>query len=359
MTSIGDKFSVSSNLTYTHTRSTFAQKGSNVNGIMFGLLRTPPSFDNSRGQFQIDRDNRRAFQNPDGTQRNYRPGTGYDNPYWSTWMNPATSTLNRINGYAMLSYKPLKWLEFRYRLGADSWTESRKQIFAINSSGGNSTGSITEQNARWLEINSDFFIEAQHQGKDNIGFRLLLGNNLNHRFSQFTRATGSGLTIPEFYNLKNADALTAAENQSTVRLAGLFADFTLDLKGILYLNFTGRNDWASTFGKNNNQFFYPSASLGFIFTEALGMEKNNFFPYGKLRASYALAGKEPGPYLLNTVFVGGGAGGGFITGVASPFLDQNFFTLSGTLGNADLQPERTTTLELGADLRFFKGHFSD
>ena len=161
---------------------------------------------------------------------------------------------------------------------------------------------------------------------------MLLGNNLNHRFSQFSRSIGTGLTIPEFYNLKNANALTAAENQSTIRLAGLFADFLLDIKGIFYLNLTGRNDWASTFGRNNNQFFYPSAGIGFVFTEAFGWNESNFLPYGKLRASYAMAGKEPGPYLLNTVFTGGAAGGGFITGVSSPFLDQSFFYFKRNIG---------------------------
>ena len=124
---------------------------------MLGLLRTPPSFDNSKELVSINLENRDAFMNEDGTQRNYRHGNGYDNPYWSSWMNPATSSLNRINGHILMSFRPLKWLEFRYRLGADSWEESRKQIFAINSSGGNSSGSITEQSARWFEVNSDFF----------------------------------------------------------------------------------------------------------------------------------------------------------------------------------------------------------
>ncbi|MDX2245140.1 MAG: SusC/RagA family TonB-linked outer membrane protein [Bacteroidia bacterium] len=352
---LNDKLTVSSSLTYTYTDMTSLQQGSNVNGIMLGLLRTPPSFDNSKGQETVDLDNRAAFMNANGRQRNYRAGGGYDNPYWTAWMNPTTGQVNRMNGYALLSYKPLSWLEFRYRLGADSWTDVRKSVYALYSAGGYASGRITEQTSRWFEVNSDFFIEATHRFTEDFGGRLMLGNNLNHRFSQTTRAVGAGLTIPEFYNLSNASTFTAAEGQSTIRLAGLFADLALDYKGMLYLNLSGRNDWASTFGENNNNFFYPSASLAFIFTEAFGLSKGTFLPFGKIRASYATAGKEPGPYLLNTVFVGGGAGSGFISGVAAPFLGQNLFTLDGTLGNPDLLPEQTTTLEFGIDLRFLSG----
>lgn len=352
---LNPKLSVNSSMTYTKTSITSIQQGSNVNGVMLGLMRTPPSFDNSLGQDVVDLDNRAAFQNENGRQRNYRAGGGYDNPYWTAWMNPTTSDVNRINGFAGLSYKPLDWLEFRYRLGADSWTDVRKNVFAINSAGGNASGNITEQTSRYFEVNSDFFVEATHRFTEDFGGRLMLGNNLNHRFAQTIRATGAGLTIPEFYNLSNASNFTASESQSTIRLAGLFADLNLDYKGMLYLNLTGRNDWASTFGENNNNFFYPSASLAFVFSEAFGLSKGTFLPFGKIRASYATAGKEPGPYLLNTVFVGGGAGGGFISGVSAPFLGQNLFTLSGTLGNPDLLPEQTSTLEFGLDLRFLSG----
>jgi TonB-linked SusC/RagA family outer membrane protein len=63
---------VSTNMSYSNSRANQIQQGSNTSGIMLGLLRTPPSFDNAQG-----------YEFPDGTQRTYRHGGGYDNPYWT------------------------------------------------------------------------------------------------------------------------------------------------------------------------------------------------------------------------------------------------------------------------------------
>jgi len=52
------------------------QKGYNWSGVMTGLLRPPPSFDNAAG-----------YELADGTQRSYRHGGGFDNPYWSVNKN--------------------------------------------------------------------------------------------------------------------------------------------------------------------------------------------------------------------------------------------------------------------------------
>lgn len=356
---LGKKLTANSSLTYTYTRQTAIQQGSNVNGVMLGLLRTSPSFDNSFGLSDITGENNTtAYLNPDGTQRNYRGGGGYDNPYWVSYQNPMDGTVNRINGYASVSYKPLEWLNVTYRLGADTWSEFRKQRFGINASGGNAPGKLVEQQSRYFEVNSDLFVTATKQFTQDFGATLLLGSNLNHRFSQTVFAEGTGLTIPGFFNLSNASNFRALEDQDTRRIAGLFGDLQLEYKRMLYLNLTARNDWASTFGNNQNNFFYPSASLGFVFTEALGLSDGSILPFGKLRVSYAEAGKEPDPYLLSTVFIGGTAGGGFITGVSAPFLGQNLFTQSGLLGNPNILPEQTSSIEVGLDLRFLNGRLN-
>jgi hypothetical protein len=50
---------------------------------------------------------------------------------------------------------------------------------------------------------------------------------------------------------------------------------------MVYLTLTGRNETSSTLPEENNTFFYPSASLGFVFTEALGLSSSKVLPYGK------------------------------------------------------------------------------
>jgi len=346
------KLRLSTNANYINSQTTSTQGGSNVNGVMLGLLRTPPSFDNSNGS--DDPTDPSAFILPDGTQRNYRLGGGYDNPYWTVNQNPLTSEVNRFIGNFTLSYKPVKWLDLMYRIGTDTYSDFRKQIFAIGSSGGNASGSVYENAIRRSEINSDIFITLSHQFSDDFSGSLLLGNNLNHRYFQNVYTQGTGLSIPDFYNISNAAAVNSSEAYSIVRLASLFADLRLEYKRMLYLNVTARNDWASTFAADNS-FIYPSASVGFVFTEAFGLSENKILPFGKIRMSYAIAGKEPPVYSSSTTYGGGFYGGGFIDFFQTPFLGVTNFTLSDVAGNNTLKPERTSALEVGADLRFFNG----
>ena len=46
--------------------------------------------------------------NADGSQRNYRAGGGYDNPYWTINMNPFTDQVNRLFGYTKFDCHQLK-----------------------------------------------------------------------------------------------------------------------------------------------------------------------------------------------------------------------------------------------------------
>ena len=98
---------------------------------MLGLLRTPISFDNSYGT--EDPTDPTAYIYADGTQRNYRGGGGYDNPYWTINQNPFNDDVNRMFGNAEIQYDPASWINITYRVGADFYSDRRKYVFAINS----------------------------------------------------------------------------------------------------------------------------------------------------------------------------------------------------------------------------------
>ncbi len=121
---------------------------------------------------------------------------------------------------------------------------------------------------------------------------------------------------------------------------------------MLFLNATGRFEQSSTLPKDDNVFFYPSASIGFVFTEALGMNNNRVLPFGKLRASIATVGNDAAEYSLNNVYNQGFAADGWTNGVSFPFNGVGGFTVGDIAGNPTIKPERTTSKEFGADLRF-------
>lgn len=131
----------------------------------------------------------------------------------------------------------------------------------------------------------------------------------------------------------------------------------VDYKNMLYLTLTGRNETSSTLPEQNHTFFYPSASLGFVFTDALGLASNPVFPYGKIRLNYAQVGKDPLPQSLQTYYVSTVAFDGFTTGITYPFNGVGGFsrgTITSVIGNPNLEPEKTNSYEVGVDLAFFR-----
>jgi hypothetical protein len=128
----------------------------------------------------------------------------------------------------------------------------------------------------------------------------------------------------------------------------------LAYKNMLYLNVTGRNDVVSTMPRDNRSFFYPSVSLGWIFTEMEAV-KNDFLTFGKVRASYAEVGQAGNYY--NSYFSTPLYGGGFSSGtpIIYPIGGVVAYTPNSTVYDPNLKPQNTISYEVGADLTFLKG----
>src|SRR5690606_41556747 len=108
---------------------------------------------------------------------------------------------------------------------------------------------------------------------------------------------------------------------------------------LLYVS--GRNDWSCTLPRDNWSYFYPSVGLGVVISDLLHSFPS-FFTFAKLRASYAEVGNDAAPFQLSRTasILSGGLNG--------------YLNISNTLPNELLMPERTSSVELGADLRFIK-----
>ena len=110
------------------------------------------------------------------------------------------------------------------------------------------------------------------------------------------------------------------------------------------LSVTGRVDGSSTLRQAIEPvYFYPSVTAGVIFSELFKLQ-NSWFDYGKIRGNWAKVGKDAPANLFNksykqwSTFPDGGFG-----------VDATLSTASPTL-----EPEMTTSWEIGADLRFFR-----
>ncbi|MEP6465743.1 MAG: SusC/RagA family TonB-linked outer membrane protein [Parafilimonas sp.] len=354
-----DKLSASASISYINSFNNKIQQGSHTSGLMLGLTRTTPTFDNSNG-LSDPANNPAAYTFPDGNQRTYRGTGGYDNPYWIINRDPYTSGVDRVYGVGQVNYQALSWLSLSYRLGGDVYTQSDKIAYDIHSTDF-PAGNIYLISYANRQFNSDFTINLKKQFSDDFGGSLIVGHNYFTNISNTHFTNGNGLVLQNFLDISNATAFSATEAKGVKRTMAFYADAEFNYKRMLYLSITGREEESSTLPPQNNRFFYPSASLGWVFTELEALQ-NNVLSYGKLRASFAQVGKDAPVYALTTPFVSpANFTDGFTTGITFPIggvAGSQISSLTTVVGNPNLKPENTYSYEGGFDLGFLKDRIS-
>ena len=300
----------------------------------------------------------RDFLKPDGTQQTYG---NTNNPFYTAYTNRYVSKVDHIIGNLNFTYNPLKWLTATYLLGMDEYGDARTAT-APGPSGiageipgaDNALGFIHQYQINYRQINSNFLLTLDHTWADKIQTTLRMGNDVLDRKTNITSTEGNNLDVYNLFNLGNAKQISTTQYIQNYRIIGAYGDLTIGYNNYLFLTATGRNDWTSSLEKNNRSFFYPSASLSYIFSQSMTMP--TWLTYGKLRASIASIGKDALPYSTSIVYGPGYTG-------PSPALTQPIngvigWSRSDAAGIATLKPEKTSTFEIGTDLSFFKDRLS-
>jgi TonB-linked SusC/RagA family outer membrane protein len=349
-----DKLSAFLSANYIYSGGDRIQRGSNIKGVMLGLLRTTPTFDNGNGlEGQEAADNPETYIRPNGAQRSYRAGV-YDNPYWTANKNPYRDNVNRMIGYAGMRYEILPWLAVQYRLGIDMYTDRRNWAEDINP--GRASGEVSQSFISSTDINSDLLLLVNTNFSPDWSFTGTFGHNYFSQQYINQGSDGTTLAAPDFYHISNATDIQSFEVVSARKLIGAYADMNLGFRDYLYFNITARNDWSTTLPAGNNTFQSWSASIGFAITELLEMQNNPIMSYAKLRLSYGSVGNDAPIYATQNYFNPAAASGdGFISAITFPAYGVNAFERDIQLGNNILVPERTTTLEIGGEFKFWNG----
>ncbi|MEJ5961478.1 SusC/RagA family TonB-linked outer membrane protein [Pedobacter immunditicola] len=293
------------------------------------------------------------YQVENGTMRSYGSTT---NPRYLAESQSFTDDVLRLIGSANASYQPLKWLNFNYRAGIDTYRDSRAMTAPgfqgligerlVEENGTDAfpgMGLVNNYNNNFRSINSTFIASLTHTNENGLGGTFRVGHDLYNRKIERNAVEGSDLTVFDWYSLNNAKFLSGATYEEDYRLMGIFGELSLNYKDYLYLTLTGRNDITSSLVSPNNSFFYPSASVSYIISDHLKLPEviNN----AKLRFSYARIGKDANAYSTSLGFA---SYTGLPTGVTG-------FTRPSLLGDPTLKPEFTDTYEGGFNVKFFGG----
>jgi hypothetical protein len=118
----GNTLRVGGNISYMDVRARYVQKGNNLNGILLGLARTPPDFDNF--PYVVD-GLHRSYRYPNPDPADPLADRVYDNPFWVINRDENTSDVNRAIGNFDISWDALQWLNLKYTFGADYSSDQR------------------------------------------------------------------------------------------------------------------------------------------------------------------------------------------------------------------------------------------
>jgi TonB-linked SusC/RagA family outer membrane protein len=337
-----DKIKVGTSISYSNTKSTKPQNGSNLSGIMLGLLRMPASYDINN--YEYDNGNVRTYFGL------------YDNPLYTAFKNPFNDNVNRVFGNTYINADPTKWLNITYKVGIDNYSDQRRQVYHKSSAGDDNTlryGQVNYDEVNSFQTYSDLLVTGKKNFGKDIHTSLILGNNIwSSNFSSvFSR--GRDLIIDDFYNLGNSIDRYASNSNDRIRTYAGFYNLEADWKSAIFLTLTGRKEWSSTFNTNKNSFFYPSANVSIVINELVKLP--SWFDFFKVRGAIAQSGISPSPYKNRTYYTQPFFADGFTNGNSFPFLGQVGYGISNIKGSPNLLPERVLGKEIGTELKFFRG----
>lgn len=332
-------------------RSNNPYSDDSFNGIDHALINLPPTTDTRQGYL------------PDGSP--VMLGTNQASVQWQLDNEYNTEETNRwiVAQQFRLTVAPGLYLQNNW--GLDTYVSEYGRFLnqrPWRAAQGLTSGSTRQRKTTHTTINDDLQLVMDSRPLGNTGLTIsgFLGGNLLSEQTAFVEGEGEDIIIPGYYHLSNFATLEVdADLPTRRRQLAAYTSITAGYDDWAFLTLTGRNDWSSTLPTDANSYFYPSASLAVVFTDALRWHPA-WLDYGKLRLSIAKVGNDAPAYSLSTRYVTGTLAKGANNDVQQfggpairfPFRETAGFTSSQQLGNPVLKPEFTREEELGLELRF-------
>jgi TonB-linked SusC/RagA family outer membrane protein len=267
-----------------------------------------------------------------------------NNPYWVLETNTNTYNRDRVTGSTYLTYQLNKDFSVTGKLNLDHYSQltTGRQAKGTNSA---ADGSYSENSLRYSEVNSEVILSYKKQINSDFNLSLNFGGNQMKRVRTQTYGSIPGLELPNFYslsNLKTGSTATVGNQFVDTRIGSVLGFGQLSYKDYIFIDFSGRNDWASVLPVENNSFFYPAISGSVVLSEILGL-KDTKINYLKIRGGWSKVGGTGalGAYNLSSIYTLTNNGWGNQAGTPN------------TQYNPNLKPESVVGTEIGVDLTGF------
>ena len=266
------------------------------------------------------------------------------NPYFIAYEHSTEDSKDRVIGSVEAQYNFTPNWYLRGRVGGDM-INRRSETVSPYGTAVDLDGSINHGSIFNGEFNSEAIAGYTNTFKDNMfSLDAFVGWNTMGTWYNSTSVFGDGFIQPGFNSLGNAGITSGSTYRSENYINSLFGQAEFSYRNMLYLTFTGRNDWFSALsykGKSTpNHIFYPSVGLGFIISEAVKLPE--WLPFLKVRGSWAQSGGGVGPYNLGLTYGFNQKFGKYPIGSIS----------SNIIPNLNLKPLTSISYEAGLEARF-------
>jgi outer membrane receptor protein involved in Fe transport len=304
----------------------------------------------------VNFNNYKPWIDANGNQLGFASPTD-NNPFWLQHENKNERKDERFLGNFEATYNPIQELGITARLGYDFDQDNRLVTNRVGTRS-RATGDFTVDKLNRTQFNIDIIATYFKNFSESFNLKLLGGFNYNKRGFSSETLFSQGLSIPELFNPANALANVPTRGFAEQTLFGAYGEASLGYKNWATLTLTGRNDWTSTLPVEARSYFYPSASLAVVLTDALGM-KSNLLNYAKLRGSVAQVGNDTNPYQLDfNYFPVSAATGQYSLNQNFPFNGRLGFASQTRIPPVGLKPQQQTTYEFGFELQFLNSRFT-
>lgn len=272
-----------------------------------------------------------------------------ENPYWIVEKEKFINRKVRNMFVASLKWDIASWISLTGRVKYDNYSNryekklsaGTKNLFASDAG----YYSLQNQTVRQYYAESLLTIN-KYFGENTWSIFSVLGTNYDQRDNFGEYAGGNLGSVPNKFTLNNIDPADPKFKMNQLyperrKKMAVFGSAQIGYKSMAYLDLTARNDWSSALYPNNYSYFYWSAGISGIWTDIFPQIKSeNWLNYFKTRLSYAEVGNDPYlPYLTIPTFP--------INGATGP-------SLTTSMKNPNLEPERTKSWEAGIDLVLFR-----
>lgn len=285
----------------------------------------------------------------------FGPNQHYSNPYYVRHRYKNSDERWRAFGYYGANINLLDNLKLNAKYSFDYYRTRLQTSDLSLADQAISTGTST-----WQEkITTDGMQRGEENHFEHNIQMLLLGNNQLTPKLRVDYSLGGNVMYQKYelfqggvQNMLNKDVwvyntggklVSGGDNGFNRAMYSVFASAQLAYSEYLSLDLTARNDWSSTLPKGQNSFFYPSASISFMFSDfmkSIDKPLPSWVTFAKIRTSLAQVGKDPSPYnLYNTRKFE------FESGIRKPVVNTIKM-------NDMLKPEIKTSYELGLDMKF-------